>query len=341
LPKRKHDDSEERQGVAYPKADPSLSRAVAGYASKKATAKGAPNLALLLTPAIPVVMELATNFVSKKASTAGDCPIANAAVKNDSPALEDLLEKDPYADRVPAIVAAAAKGKMNALDILLNTPKVPRSNKHHHHYSNVVGRETQEEWLNSWVNAKTPLLAAVEHKHIKTTEFLLESGADPNLCPKRGTSALQMAARAGDLEIVRSLVSYGANVNRQDSAGDTPLIIAARWDLFDVARCLVENGANMDIRNDKGGTAILVAARHDCVDVVELLARKGADLRVQDKKGQSVLHRAVEGRYLVEQVPASVKKEMLKVLLEAGADPRLKDNQGRTAAQAVTWMEGG
>lgn len=292
----------------------------------------------LVTTLSPIAIKLAAGYLEKTASPADD--LAAEASSGHTHNLEALLDKDPSIDRLPALVAAAAAGQLKVLDILLNTPTTLRSHQHHHRHSN-VSEDTQKQWLNSWYSNTTPLLAAVKNKHAKSTEFLLESGADPDLCLKKGGTALQMASRAGDIEIVRALLSYGSDVDWKDSAGDTALIIASRWGQEHVAHCLLHNGADVNARNVKGGTALLVAARHNCIEVVELLLRKGADVKARDRKGLGALHRAVEGKYLLEQVPAKAKAEVIKVLLRAGADPTVKDAQGKTPAQKVGWMSGG
>lgn len=293
----------------------------------------------LVTTLSPLAIKLASNYFTNKTTGPAE-ELAIEAASNSTHSLEALLDRDPSIDRVPAFVAAAAAGQLEALDILLNAPTSSRSHSHHHHHSSVA-EETQKQWLNAQYSGTTPLLESVKGKHAKTTDFLLESGADPDLCVKNASTALLLAAREGDLEIVRSLLYYGADVDRKDSAGDTALIIASRWSHAHVAHCLLKKGADVNARNAKGGTALLVAARHDCVEVVELLLKKGADVHARDKKGLTALHRAVEGKWLLEQVPASVKAEMVRVLLKAGADPRVKDEQGKTAVQRVGWMEGG
>ncbi|KAG0647998.1 Ankyrin repeat-rich membrane-spanning [Hyphodiscus hymeniophilus] len=293
----------------------------------------------LVTTLSPLAIKLAASYLTDRTTGPAE-QLAIEAASNSTHRLEDLLEKDPSIDRGPAFVAAAAAGRIEALDILLNTATSSRKHLHHHRHSSVA-EDTQKLWLNTICSGTTPLLEAVKGKHGKTADFLLESGADPNLCGKHGPVALLIAAKEGDLEAVKSLLSFGADVDWKDSAGDTALIVASRWRHAHVAHYLLKHGAEVNARNDKGGTALLVAARHDCVEVVEVLLQKGADITARDRKGLGVLHRAVEGKWLVEQVPASVKARMLKVLLEAGADPAVKDGKGKTAAQKVGWMEGG
>jgi ankyrin repeat protein len=144
----------------------------------------------------------------------------------------------------------------------------------------------------------------------------------------------------GDLEICRVLLSFGADVNHQNAVGDTALIMASRYDHLSVVKCLLENGAEIDIRNKKWSTALLVAARHDAIDVLEILLRYGAHPRVKDKKGRTPLHRAVEGIWLVDGVPGTVKEDMVRKLLRAGANPDAKDLEGKTAAQRAGWLRG-
>jgi hypothetical protein len=59
-----------------------------------------------------------------------------------------------------------------------------------------------------------------------------------------GYTALDWAARAGDLEVVRYLIARGANVNAADPMGWTPLHLAAREGHLPVVKLLVEHGAS-------------------------------------------------------------------------------------------------
>ncbi|KAH8682787.1 ankyrin repeat-containing domain protein [Tricladium varicosporioides] len=289
----------------------------------------------------PIAIEEAFKYASKHA-VSDSSQLAKDAQENNTSAIKNILRKNPNVDRGPALVAAAGMGNLSSLDILLSS----RNSSHHHgRHSDSPSRDSNHEHhrinLNVWSSGSTPLLSAVSNKHVKTTRLLLQNGADPDLCPQTGVTALHMAAQAGDIDIVEELLCFEAEIDHRDARGDTALIIASRCGWARTAKVLLDNGADIEAVNKKGGSSLLVAARHSRVDVVKMLVRERADINVKDKKGRGVLHRAVEGVGFIEGVPVSVKEELLQILLKAGADPKVKDNDGKTAAERATWLTGG
>jgi hypothetical protein len=290
----------------------------------------------------PLVISEGYKFIAKKTSNPAN-DLATEVSANNTEAIRKILRNDPYINRGPALVAAASAGHLSALDLLVEEP----SSSHHHHHNGsnsppgLPPKTSRKTNLDLWASGSTPLLSAVKNKHVKTTKFLLESGAEADFASKDRTTPLQLAARMGDTNICKILLDFGADVNHQNAAGDTALIMASRFDHAPTVKCLLESGADVDAQNKKWSTALLVAARHDAIDVLEILLRYGADPRVRDKKGRSPLHRAVEGIWLVEGVPGTVKEDMVRKLLRAGANPEAKDLEGKTAAQRAGWLTGG
>ncbi len=70
----------------------------------------------------------------------------------------------------------------------------------------------------------------------------------------RGDTALHHAARNGDLEIVRQLVSSGADVNATTDHNHFPLYCAAGHGHVETTRYLVENGADLQAKLADGKT---------------------------------------------------------------------------------------
>jgi len=281
----------------------------------------------------PIVIQEATKYISKRALLTPAQELANSASENNTSTLRRQLEHDPDVNRGPALVAAAGSGSLSALELLLEPPEKVSSRHSHHH------REPKVD-LDVWSSGATPLLAAVRGRHLKTTKCVLESGADPDLAPKTGITALEEAAQAGLLDVVNLLLVYGAKADHHDHKGDTALIIASRWGHSHTARCLLQNGAKVNEQNMKGSTALGVAARHDSLDAVVELLKWKANPNLRDKKGRTALHRAVEGVWLIDGVSSKRKEEMVQVLLDAGADPRVKDKEGKTPAERASWLTG-
>ncbi|KAE8443127.1 hypothetical protein EG329_002371 [Mollisiaceae sp. DMI_Dod_QoI] len=307
----------------------------------------------ILGQVAPVVLGEAAKYISKKTTLPAD-ELAASAAKNDTTAIRKQLDRDPYVNRGPALVVASSAGYLSSLDLLLEPTAPALSSKHRAHEHE---HHNQKIDLDVWASGTTPLLAAVRNHHCQTAKFLLEEGADPDLCPKSGITALQEASQSGDLDIVRVLLLYGAKVNHQDHVGDTPLIVACRWGHAHTARCLLQNGARINEVNDKGSSALSVAAKHHNVDAVEeLLDEKwekggvgregrgrgrGVNVNARDRKGRTPLHRAVEGIWLLEGVGSDTKEEVVKLLLDKGADPRIRDKEGKTPGDRAGWLSGG
>jgi ankyrin repeat protein len=283
----------------------------------------------------PIAIEQGTKYVSKRLTTPGG-ELATEASNNNTVALRSMLKRNPNINRAPALVSAAALGHLKALDILLEPPKASSRDRDSGHESTNEGPD-----VNVWAQSTTPLLAAVKEHHSKTTKLLLEAGADPNLAFKDGTTALQLAVQSGDIEIAKLLLAHGAEINHHNGVGDTALIITARYGHANTAKFLIAEGARVNARNDKNSTALLVAARHDCVDVLQVLLKNGANVNARDKSGRGPLHRAVAGISLIEGVPVKTKMQIVEMLLEAGADPGLRDGGGKTAGERAGWFVGG
>ena len=71
-----------------------------------------------------------------------------------------------------------------------------------------------------------------------------------------GESLLHVAAKKGNLSMVKLLIEQGANVNIQDESGNTPLHYAAANGKKDIVKYLLDNKADSSIVNVKEQKAI-------------------------------------------------------------------------------------
>jgi ankyrin repeat protein len=199
------------------------------------------------------------------------------------------------------------------------------------------------------VNAKakdgsTPLhLAEVHHNYDVAALLRQHGGKEPAGMVDTGASSgtgdastdpasLDAAARAGDLDKVKSLIK--ANPNSIFSTGDgefTPLVAAAARNHKDVVKFLLANKADINVRSEIGMTALAVAARDGDKEMADLLIAHGADVNARDKNGHTPLHEAMN------QVPWH--KDVATLLLAHGADPNIGDNEGETPLhEAAGWI---
>ena len=90
------------------------------------------------------------------------------------------------------------------------------------------------------------------------------------------TEALFRATRAGNTDMVRSLLSApGADVNATDESGSTPLLEAARFGHEDICRALIAAGANLKAKDRDGKTPLMLAVQGDHDEVVRVLKQAG------------------------------------------------------------------
>lgn len=106
----------------------------------------------------------------------------------------------------------------------------------------------------------TLLHAAVNAGKIKSVEFLLKAGADPELHGgPAGYTALHFAAYKNRPEIAQMLIDDGAALEKTDSQFMTPLQGAAFMGHLETCKVLAEAGADVKRKNSFGYTSAHIA----------------------------------------------------------------------------------
>ena len=107
---------------------------------------------------------------------------------------------------------------------------------------------------------------------------LLAAGADPNAASSaRGWKPAHAAAKAGDVDALRTLLEHGADPGARYPNGKTPLFLAAEWGRLDAVRALLAAGA------DAGEAAERLCTNHEAgagspgVTPAEVAAANGHD----------------------------------------------------------------
>ena len=149
---------------------------------------------------------------------------------------------------------------------------------------------------------------------------------------KNVLTALQIAARNNDTEIVRLLLDHGVKPDARDSDGNVALHHAVQGttnDANDVCSCcqLLLEARPRDLpRNKQGATPLhLAVQRYQANTLIELLtcfvSQQGCDVNSQDRQGETILHQAAK----------KISVESVNVILNFGAAPNQKNAQGQTA----------
>lgn len=148
---------------------------------------------------------------------------------------------------------------------------------------------------------------------------LLTRGFDGNIRDPQGDHALHVAIRESAGKAVQALLSWEkVEVEARNKVDESPLMLAALGGQLDIVRDLITRDADV---NKTGWTPLHYAATRGHLEVMRLLLDKSAYIDAAAPNGTTPLMMAA-----FYGTPSAVK-----LLLEAGADPFLKNQQDLTA----------
>jgi len=136
------------------------------------------------------------------------------------------------------------------------------------------------------------------------------------------------AAKANNVPLVRELIARGGNVNAKDALQDSAFLYAGAEGLNEVLRLTLAAGADVASTNRYGGTALIPASEHGHVETVQILIGAGVPVNHVNNLGWTAMQEAI---LLNNGGPR--QQEVVRLLLAAGADPDIRDPEGRTASQ--------
>jgi len=186
--------------------------------------------------------------------------------------------------------------------------------------------------------------------------------------PSGAMTPLLFAAREGHAEMARMLVEAKANLNLPSANGTPPLVVAIIDNHIQLARYLVEAGADPNIADEYHKRAPLFAAIEmrnlnfppetppphpnpgDPLELIKDLLKKGANPNLQSNttpvRGFMQLTGSwvnFDGQTPLIRAALAGDITVMRLLLEHGADPKIKTYQGSTALMAaagVNWVIG-
>jgi ankyrin repeat protein len=171
------------------------------------------------------------------------------------------------------------------------------------------------------ISGDTPLHAAAAGAHVEIAKLLVANGADVAAVNRRGATPLHYAADGGpgvdgwnpaaQAEMIVFLIEAGANPNALDKSGVAPLHRTVRQRSPRAATALLSNGANVRLKNKSGSTPLHLAVQN---------TGRGGTGSAESK---------------------SFQKEIIELLLKAGANIGDTDGRGKTARQAAQseWIQ--
>ncbi len=189
---------------------------------------------------------------------------------------------------------------------------------------------------------RTPLMAAARAGDVVKARLLLEHGADHAVTDAHGRSAVSHAAIAAGRDVLELLHGYGAVLEHADRMGRTALHLAiyetgsfaSAGSRAETVKWLLAQSLDPNAVDNSGISPLMLAAGEAFADIAGSLLGAGAIVDLRDGNGRSALvHALYHGTdYGYEERctrPVSEEADraapVIKVLLEAGADPNIGD----------------
>ena len=171
------------------------------------------------------------------------------------------------------------------------------------------------------------LISAAQRGDLRSVESLLGRGASVDARDENGRTALVAAAYENQVDVARVLVEAGASVNAKDETEQSAYLISTS-EVGDDPRLLgltLRNGANVKSLDSYKGTGLIRAAERGHVRIVEELLKTNIDVDHVNELGWTALLEAI---ILGDGGPRHT--QVVRLLVEAGADVNLADNEGVT-----------
>lgn len=313
-------------------------------------------------------------------SKKGDDPLS-LAISNDAPI--DVIEflasqpgvnfKKDVHERRTYLHSAASKGNAAATELLLKKGSDLNYTDAHDQtaltYSGFMGSLTLpvlEVFVKNGLdvkkkyetknNADILLMAVGSDKDFSITNYLIKKGLSVTATDKLGNSAINYAARQGNVGAIKKLVEKGVKPNDKDliSAAQGPFrggnkidvfqylveelklkptatsdngqnvlhIIALKANQDDIITYFVNKGVDVNQVDKDGNTPFINICRGKSLAMIELMLPKVKNINAVNNKGESALLNAVKGS----------TSDVVDLLISKGANAKVADKEGNTLA---------
>jgi ankyrin repeat protein len=173
--------------------------------------------------------------------------------------------------------------------------------------------------------SETDLHNAAANNDSGRIETLVKQGARVDARDSSGRTALLVATQANAIAAARALVAAGANVNAKDNIQDSPYLYAAAEGRLEILRLTLKAGADLKSVNRYGGTGLIPASHHGHPDIVRELLKTDIAIDHINRLGWTALLETI-----ILSDGGQTHTEILKLLVDAGANVNLADREGIT-----------
>jgi hypothetical protein len=151
----------------------------------------------------------------------------------------------------------------------------------------------------------------------------VDAGADIHAQDARGQTALIAAAYGNHLSVAEYLIGLGADVNVQDNTQQSAYLIATSDGYLDLLNMTLAAGADVHRKDSFNGTGLIRAADRGHVEIIAALLQTEIAIDHVNRLGWTALLEAI-----ILGDGGLRHTEVVRLLVEAGADVNLADGQG-------------
>ena len=160
---------------------------------------------------------------------------------------------------------------------------------------------------------------AIQSDDANTVKSLIQRGFDPNTPDPKGQFGLYLALREPSLKVAKLLIETPKlKIDARNPVDESPLMMAALKGHTELVQLLIDKGADV---NKTGWAPLHYAASFGHLQIMQMLLDAHAYIDAESPNGSTPLMMAAQ------YGTASA----VKLLLEGGADPLVKNQLGLTA----------
>jgi hypothetical protein len=145
----------------------------------------------------------------------------------------------------------------------------------------------------------TPLVAALDRRHLEVADLLYQAGADLGVRNDENMNLLHAVSEEGSVDVAKWLFNHGVPSISEEDSEKTPL------HFIEVNRRR-GHGITVNGVDNSQNTPLHLASERVHFEIMRELLRRGADVNAQGRRLQTPLHRASDERASAKILPRSI-----------------------------------